>query len=315
MSVIQEIDATDDQAPVLVSVCMIAYRHGQFIADAIDGVLAQNLKGRIELLVSDDVSPDDTREICRRYQSQNPDRIRLLLPERNLGMMPNFLQTLSKCKGRYIALCDGDDYWTDPRKLQKQVDFLEANPDHALCFHKAQILVNGTLTEDHIAEPRFAALGRSSVDILDLLRNTNFIHTPTVVFRRSALELPPEMKHSPIGDYFLYVVLLQHGLAGHLDDTMAVYRKGVGIFSALGQVEVAKNTLAMNTAILAWLKDPVQKEIVLTRTMAQIPQYRNLVAHSMVDPRVAAPYIPLSASLRLVAYNIRRKLGLGTSKQ
>ncbi|MBK9422449.1 MAG: glycosyltransferase [Flavobacteriales bacterium] len=315
MSVIQEIDATDDQAPVLVSVCMIAYRHGQFIADAIDGVLAQNLKGRIELLVSDDVSPDDTREICRRYQSQNPDRIRLLLPERNLGMMPNFLQTLSKCKGRYIALCDGDDYWTDPRKLQKQVDFLEANPDHALCFHKAQILVNGTLTEDHIAEPRFAALGRSSVDILDLLRNTNFIHTPTVVFRRSALELPLEMALSPIGDYFLYAVLMQHGKAGHLADTMAVYRKGVGIFSALGRVEVAKSTMGMYAALLSWLTDPVQKEIILRRLLDQINRFDKMVAYAMADPKVAAPYIPLRATLSLVVQHIKRKLGWLSSKQ
>jgi len=308
-------DLIEDPDRISVSVCMITYGHESFITEAIEGVLRQRFAGKVELVISDDRSPDGTREICKKYQAEHPDRIRLLLPEKNIGVMPNFMQALQRCRGKYIALCEGDDYWTDPLKLQKQVDFLEANPDHVMCFHKAQILEGGVLMEDHIAEPRFASLGKSSVDILDLLRNTNFIHTPTVMFRRSALELPPEMKHSPIGDYFLYVVLLQHGLAGHLDDTMAVYRKGVGIFSALGQVEVAKNTLAMNTAILAWLKDPVQKEIVLTRTMAQIPQYRNLVAHSMVDPRVAAPYIPLGASLRLVAHNIRRKLGLGTSKQ
>ncbi|MGV9011222.1 MAG: glycosyltransferase [Flavobacteriales bacterium] len=315
MTSVIDIDAIANPGRISVSICMITYAHESFIKEAIEGVLCQRLAGSIELVISDDHSPDRTREICKQYQRLHPGRIRLLLPEKNIGMMPNFMQALQRCRGTYIALCEGDDYWTDPLKLQKQVDFLEANPDHALCFHKAQILENGKLTEDHIAGPRFAELGKASVDVLDLLRNTNFIHTPTVVFRRSALELPPEMALSPIGDYFLYAVLMQHGLAGHLEDTMAVYRKGVGIFSALGQVAVAKSTMGMNAALLSWLTDPVQKEIILRRQLDQIKRFDKMVAYAMADPQVAAPFIPLRSSLRLVVQNIKRKLGLDTSNR
>ncbi|MDF1549683.1 MAG: glycosyltransferase, partial [Bacteroidales bacterium] len=133
-----------------LSVCMITYNHEKYIGQAIEGVLMQKTNFDIELLIGEDFSNDNTRNICMGYKNKYPDKIKLLLREKNIGMMRNFIQTLNTCKGKYIALCDGDDYWTDPLKLQKQVDFLEANPEYALCYHRVNILThNGIITDEN----------------------------------------------------------------------------------------------------------------------------------------------------------------------
>lgn len=121
-----------------VSVVMITYGHEQFIARAIDGVLMQETNHIVELIISNDHSPDKTDCIVRDYINNHPkgNIIRYFQHEKNIGLMPNFIFALNQSKGEYIALCEGDDYWTDPLKLQKQVDFLEANKDINVCFHE-----------------------------------------------------------------------------------------------------------------------------------------------------------------------------------
>ena len=128
----------------IVSICMITYNHGEFLKDAIDGVLMQKTNFPFELIIGDDCSKDNSREICIEYKNKYPDIIKLRLPEKNLGALPNFCENLLSCKGKYIALCEGDDYWTNPDKLQKQVDYLESNQDQILCSHLVdQMIVDG----------------------------------------------------------------------------------------------------------------------------------------------------------------------------
>ena len=102
-----------DANDIKVSVCMITYNHERFIAQAIESVLMQETDFRVELVIGEDCSTDGTRAIVREFGERFPERIRLLLPEHNLGMMPNFVATLSACRGQYVALLEGDDYWTD----------------------------------------------------------------------------------------------------------------------------------------------------------------------------------------------------------
>lgn len=124
-----------------VSVLMLAYNHAQYIAQAVDSVLMQQVDFDYEIVIGEDCATDNTRDILIRYQQENPEKIRLLLPEKNLGMHDNLIQTFKACHGSsYIALLEGDDYWTSPDKLQKQVDFLDAHADYTLCFHNALIL-------------------------------------------------------------------------------------------------------------------------------------------------------------------------------
>lgn len=129
----------------VVSVHMITYNHGPYIRAAIEGVLMQQADFEYELVIGEDCSTDDTREICFEYQRRFPERIRVLWSERNLRWVGgNVLRTALRCRGEYVAFCEGDDYWTDPRKLQKQVDALRRNPSVGVCFCGARILEDET---------------------------------------------------------------------------------------------------------------------------------------------------------------------------
>lgn len=208
---------------------MITYNHASFIKDAINGVLNQKTKFPVVLIISDDCSTDQTKiEIENLINTTNTSiKIEYIRHSCNVGMMPNFIGTLQKSKGKYIALCEGDDFWTDPYKLQKQVDFLEANPDFNICFHRVNVLKGTQLVPDWITK-----CPTDVTDIKDLIHYGNYIHTPSVLFRNIGIEFQKGFFVTPIGDYFLYVLLTQNGgKIKYLDETMAVYRYGVGIHS------------------------------------------------------------------------------------
>ncbi|MDR1809745.1 MAG: glycosyltransferase [Prevotella sp.] len=212
----------------LVSVCMITYNQERFISQAIEGVVIQKTDFPVELVIGEDCSTDNTRAICMEYKEKYPDKIKLLLPEKNLGMIRNFLATLQSCTGKYIALCEGDDYWTDPLKLQKQIDFLEANPDFSICFHPVKVLKGDELVDDYIT--------RETSDVSDIyeLSKGNYMHTPSVVFRKEekVFEDIAGLGDLPIGDYVIHLLNAQYGKIKKLPDIMAVYRADVGIWSA-----------------------------------------------------------------------------------
>ncbi|MFN5323900.1 MAG: glycosyltransferase [Bacteroidota bacterium] len=214
---------------VAVSVVMITYNHESFIKDALIGVLEQKTDFSLELILANDCSSDNTDTIIRTViESYNgPISIIYTNNDSNLGMMGNFIYALNKASGQYVALCEGDDYWTDPLKLQKQFDYLEKNPEYVLCFHKAKILeINGSIVDDHIT-----VLPENYESIEALANFGNYIHTPTVMFRNIIKSYPNEMLSSSVGDYFLYMILARFGKIGMLDENMAIYRNEVGVWS------------------------------------------------------------------------------------
>lgn len=116
----------------LVSVAMITYNHESYIAQAIEGVLMQETDFQIELVIGEDCSTDLTRQIVKEYQKRRPDIVRVIIAGQNVGMNNNMLRTEISCRGKYIAYCEGDDYWHHPKKLQMQVDYLESHPECGL---------------------------------------------------------------------------------------------------------------------------------------------------------------------------------------
>lgn len=255
---------------------MITYNHEPYIAQAIEGVLMQKTDFPFELVIGEDGSSDGTRRICEAYQEKYPDRIRLLLRDTNIGMMPNFVQTLSACTGRYTALCEGDDYWTDPHKLQQQVDFLEAHPELNLCYHPVKVLRDGELVEDWLTRPP-----KADTDILDFARYGNFVHTPSVVMRTNYLPLPSWLLQSPLGDFPLYMLCLQSGRAHLLPDCMAVYRYGSGVLSnqqlarkyqaAIRTFELLRDNLEGTPAAIFARRIPRIKLSITLRSMLKSP--------------------------------------------
>ena len=129
---------------LMVSVDMITYKHEAYIAQAIEGVLMQETNFEYDLIIADDCSPDKTEEIVKNIIATHPKGhiIKYFRHEKNIGMQANGLFAVQECKGKYIALCEGDDYWTDPLKLQKQVDFLEENPSYVMSFHNRFLVDN-----------------------------------------------------------------------------------------------------------------------------------------------------------------------------
>ncbi len=127
-----------------VSVCMITYGHEKFIEQAINGVLMQECDFEVELIIANDSSPDQTDAVIQSILDNHPRAswIKYTKHEKNLGMMPNFIFALKECVGEYIALCDGDDYWTDTLKLKKQVVFLDRNKDYVACFHNSEVILS-----------------------------------------------------------------------------------------------------------------------------------------------------------------------------
>lgn len=120
----------------LLSIVTITYNHEPFIAKTIEGVLMQQVNFPIELIIAEDCSTDGTRAICQHYAELYPELIRLITSESNVGAIENERRAFVAAKGKFIACCEGDDYWTDSLKLQKQVDFLEAHPNYSACFHR-----------------------------------------------------------------------------------------------------------------------------------------------------------------------------------
>jgi glycosyltransferase involved in cell wall biosynthesis len=208
---------------LLVSVCMITYNHEEFISQAIEGILMQNCNFQVELLIGEDYSTDYTRQICQEYASKYSN-INLLPSETNLGMIPNFRRTLSACNGKYIALCEGDDYWTDPYKLQKQVDFLESHPDYTMLHTNKAVLFNNKLHTDN-------SLVIKSGYIFEELMFVPLISTLTVLCRADFLKdslarvsLLIESRNWLMGDFPLWLDIAQNHQIAYLNKVTGVYR-------------------------------------------------------------------------------------------
>jgi len=230
-----------------LSVAMITYNHEQFIGQAIESVLAQKVNFDYELVIGEDCSTDGTRAVILDFQRRHPDRIFPLLRERNLGGPRNFLGTLAACRGKYLALLEGDDYWICTGKLQRQVDFLEANPTWSICCTRAQVkneakidsiklrVQTGTVFPSRPGSPQSSdedlsgllpvtprAAGTYTLD--DLLME-NFIPTCTVMYRWNIpIRLPSSFAKLTLGDLSLHVMVAGHNKIELLDDCTAAYR-------------------------------------------------------------------------------------------
>lgn len=296
----------------MVSVAMVTYNHQDFIGEAIESVLMQETTFNVELVIAEDYSTDKTREIVLDYQSRFPDQIKVILQNRNIGAQKNNIALLSNLKGKYVAALEGDDYWTDPQKLQKQVDFLEANEDYVLTFHPVQILnPDDVLVEDFITKvPENYEYQET------LASGNNYIHTPSVVFRNIIQSFPPEFMLSPIGDYFLYMILTNHGKMKMMNDTMAVYRQGVGVWSDLQLPERLFNTIFCIKLISYHFKDNRtilkllnKQHFDLLKKLTNIEEKRTEIIDSFViDLHQVSTRLTFGSLAKTAVIKIRRKL-------
>lgn len=192
----------------VVSVVMITYNHENFISQAVEGVLMQECSFDFELIIANDCSTDKTNQVISNIIKNHPKSscIKYIKHEKNIGMMKNFIFALEQCKGDFIALCEGDDYWTDPLKLQKQVDFLTANPDYIIHSGNA---IKLALNSSFEGETLIKSDTDSTFTLEDFLSNNNLI-TCTVLFQNKKFQFPTYFDKVTFGDWFLYVILMNN---------------------------------------------------------------------------------------------------------
>lgn len=213
----------------LVSVCMLAYNVEAFVAQAIEGILRQKVDFPVELIIGEDCSTDGTRSVCARYAQENPGRVTLLPGETNLGIAGNAARTLRQCRGKYIAICDGDDIWADPDKLAKQVAFLEEHADFGAVYTDVEtISTDGRVFDD----PEHALLREAYADgnVFFKLLGGNFINNSTAVFRRSFLDgysIDCDRDYYT-HDYLLWLHIAAQSKIHFIDARTVLYRKHAG---------------------------------------------------------------------------------------
>jgi glycosyltransferase involved in cell wall biosynthesis len=209
---------------ILVSVWMTTYNHEEFISEAIEGVINQRTSFSYELVIGEDFSSDRTREICLKYKEEYPEIIKLVLNAENIGRIANYNATLQKCQGKYVAYCDGDDYWIDQDKLQKQVDFLEKDNSFDMVFTDKHVQKGHEIFKSN----DIASIPDTSFESIIL---SNMICSPTIMIKSeivkkytlSVTETATRRRWLTF-DYPLWLEVSMNHSIGFIPDATCIYR-------------------------------------------------------------------------------------------
>jgi glycosyltransferase involved in cell wall biosynthesis len=246
---------------IKVSVAIITYNHEKYIVDAIKGALNQETDFDYEIVIGDDCSTDETASIIAEYKNKYPKKICLLAHASNLGPRKNFESIIDACQGDFIASLDGDDYWSDPEKLQSQADHLDANPGLSASFHPSLYLYDNGMEEQCIYPP-----DRKSVYGIPDIIHDNCISSNTLMFRRNGFQNFPLWMHENSefpGDLFILLSCLQQGEIGYLDRCMAVYRvHDQGVWSSLTEAQKIGSEIRMNRSLRQMLDDQYRSNLI-----------------------------------------------------
>ena len=211
-----------------VSVSLITYNHQEYIGQAIESVLRQQVNFTYEIIIGDDCSSDGTREVLQKYQRKYPDIIQLVLHPRRYRGVPgrlNNITNLYACRGQYVAMLDGDDYWTNEHKLQQQVDFLDQYPDYSMSFHDAAIVSANQSFEDFLCSQQSRIFQADNTFTLeDVIAKSSFAPTSSIVFRNGLIgEFPDWFWKIVSADYALQLLLADRGKLKYFNQVNSVY--------------------------------------------------------------------------------------------
>lgn len=211
----------------LVSISCLTYNHGKFLKEALDGFLIQKTDFSFEILIHDDASTDDTVQIILDYQKKYPDLIKPIFQEKNLWSQGtralSATYNFPRAQGKYIAMCEGDDFWTDPYKLQKQVDFLECNPEYVACVHGAHFFDESLNSR---VETKFEKVKEDfDLDLFKIFHESGGVYPScSIMMRNTPPFYPKELLRFPSGDLTLIVFLKMKGKIRFMKGLWATYR-------------------------------------------------------------------------------------------
>jgi glycosyltransferase involved in cell wall biosynthesis len=239
-----------------LSVCLITYNHVNFIRQAIDGVLMQKVDFEWELIIADDYSTDGTREILIEYQIKYPELIKLILQDKNVGAAQNWIDLMSAPTSEYIAYLEGDDYWIDQFKVQKQVDILDSNISISISFSQANVLIDETQLFEKI-EMNYKPI----FNIYDYFASPQPTPSSTWLFRNGLIDFRDKknlklFEECIVGDYPLRLLLGDTGDFSFISEVTTVYRKHHrGSTSSFDSLKHLFGVLRMNKALNIFFKD------------------------------------------------------------
>ena len=259
------------KSTALVAIHCLVYNHEPYLRDCLEGFVMQQTNFPFVVIVHDDASTDGSAAIIREYEEKYPDIIKPIYEKENQwrkGTLTKVMNTAIEATGaKYVAMCEGDDYWIDPLKLQKQVDFMETNLDYSLCFHKVNTLIQetGEIQNEFIVRDM---PGKST--ILDLAEG-NYIHTPSVMYRKypNILETYQRLMPCLPGDYVMWMLLAERGDIYKFDEPMAVYRYGGGTWESRSQIARYMLTIATLSKLCVIFDNPVKKILLQQIQMMQ----------------------------------------------
>lgn len=206
---------------ILLSVCVRTHNQERFIREALDSVLRQHTAFLFEIIISDDASSDGTTAILKEYQKQYPDKIRLMLQETNIGGPENLKRVIEASSAKYVTCLDGDDFYTDDYKLQKQVDVLETHPEYAACFHNTWYADENGRLYGLFNRPGFHAVH----DAREFIRERWFVPVHSAVLRREYIDFPDWYNTVMNDDYVVHLSVAKHGPYFYMPDVMVAYRR------------------------------------------------------------------------------------------
>ena len=247
-------NSSDDK--ILVAIKCLVYNHDPYLRDCFEGYVMQKTNFRFVAIVHDDASTDGSGAIIKEYAEKYPNIFIPIFETENQYSQHNgsigrkIDKEIDITKAKYIAVCEGDDYWTDPYKLQKQVDFMESHPDYVACFHNA--VVDYGMGRKRL----FNDLNENQYPTTeDIIERPWFISTQTLLYRNIHLEYPEWKIKVRNGDYLLELLLAKEGKFYYMDDVMAVYRKhGHGVSTAMNanQVKMYEGIIFLLTHMKEW---------------------------------------------------------------
>ncbi|MFW6015998.1 MAG: glycosyltransferase family 2 protein [bacterium] len=247
---------------VMVSIVCSTYNHENYIAEAIDSFLMQKTNFKFEILIHDDASTDRTTDIIKEYERKYPELVKPIYQTENQyskGIKVGKFNR-ERAKGKYVAICEGDDYWTDPYKLQKQVEYMNAHPECCMCVHAAyKVDANNQKLKKYV-RPN---IGNKIYTVEEIIKGGGGLFaTNSIIYpRKICIDKVPFYKDAPVGDYPTVIYLALQGSVYYIDEFMSVYRKGVrGSWS----VRINENT-----------KKRVEHKKLIEKMLNKIDQYTN----------------------------------------
>lgn len=248
-----------------VSVCMTTYNQHKYIGEAIESVLYQKTTFPVQLVIGDDYSTDGTAYICQDYAAKH-SRVTVLAHKCNLGLPRNLSLVWQECKGDYIAMLEGDDFWSSTDKLTRQVGLMEQHPEYSMCFTRTNVLDEIGSNRHRQFPPRVNC--KSTLTLSDTIKH-NLMANCSVMYRAEVVpKIPSWMLSLPYCDLALHCLHLQHGVSGYIPETMAVYRMHKGsAFESQGLLERVRTSTRVYAALSQHLPQPYSEQARQTLVM------------------------------------------------